>query len=118
MNETTAIPMDDPLPFFVVPPGETDVMFIVVGIALAAIVVCLGVLSLTIRGWPDRLAEGANKSQLQLVAILGLISLLTFNDYLWLATLVLAVVRFPDIVTPLREIAESVKVRRHDGAGD
>lgn len=112
MDDATQLPRIDPLPFFLRPPDETDVLFIVVGVVLAFTIVGLGTLSLTFRGWPDRLAKGANKSQIQLVAILGLLSLITFNNYLWLAALVLAVVRFPDIVTPLRDIAAGVRARR------
>ncbi len=112
MNETAHLTRPDPLPFFIAAPDETDIVFIAVGVILAVTIVVLGTLSLTFRGWPDRLAHGANKSQIQLVAILGLLSLITFNNYLWLAALVLAVVRVPDIVTPLRDIAASVRARR------
>lgn len=112
MYDPTQLPRADPLPFFLASPEETDVLFIAVSVVLAIAIVGLGTLSLTFRGWPDRLVKGANKSQIQLVAILGLLSLITFNNFIWLAALVLAVVRFPDIVTPLRDIAAGVRARR------
>ncbi|GAH17190.1 unnamed protein product, partial [marine sediment metagenome] len=69
------------------------------------IVIGLGVLYFWIQAWPDRLAVGASKVQLQMVGILGLISLLTLNNAFWIAGLMLATIRFPDIVTPLKNIA-------------
>jgi len=101
--------MGDDIPFFISGPGETDVLFVIVAVALALAVLALGTVSLTIRAWPDRLAAGAAKWQLQLVAILGLLSLITFNNLIWLAALVLAVIRFPDLVTPLKDLTRSLQ---------
>jgi hypothetical protein len=101
--------MGDDVPFFISKPSETDTLFVIVAIALALIVLALGTISLTIRSWPDQLAAGAAKWQLQLVAILGLLSLVTFNNLIWLAALVLAVVRFPDLLTPLQDLTRSLQ---------
>jgi uncharacterized membrane protein YhaH (DUF805 family) len=101
--------MPESIPFFIARPGETDTLFVIVAVALALAVLALGTLSLTIRSWPDQLAAGAPKWQLQLVAILGLLSLLTFNNLIWLAALVLAVVRFPDLMTPLKELTRTLQ---------
>lgn len=83
----------------------------IVAVLLAVIVISLGTIALFVRVWRDRLAAGANKSQFQTVAILGLLSLVTFNKYLWLAALVLAAVRVPDFVPPRREIAGTLPGR-------
>lgn len=107
--------MGDEIPFFISAPGETDVLFAVVAVAVTVIVVALGTISLTIRAWPERLAAGAAKWQLQLVAILGLLSLMTFNNLIWLAALALAVVRFPDLVTPLKELTRTLKQSGAEG---
>ena len=96
------------LPFFVTAPGHTDVLLVVVTIVLVLVVIGFGALYFTVQAWPDRLAKGASKVQLQIVGILGLLSLLTFNNVFWIAGLLLAAVRIPDIVTPLWEISRSL----------
>ncbi len=108
MNEALAASSRDELPFFVTAPGQTDVLFILVAIALVAVVLSFGVVYFTIQAWPDRLAQGASKVQLQIVGILRLLSLLTLNNAFWVAALLLATIRIPDIVTPLRVIAKSL----------
>ena len=99
------------LPFFIVPPGESDIFFGLVAVLLVLIVLGFGALYLTIQAWPDRLAKDASKVQLQIVGILGLISLLTLNNAYWIAGLLVAAIRIPDIVTPLREIAKAFSNR-------
>ena len=106
-QERAAVPIDD-LPFFITGPGGTDVLFMLVSIALVLVVLGFGVLYFTVQAWPDRLAKGANKVQLQIVGILGLLSLLTFNNAFWVAALLLAAIRIPDIVTPLWAISRSL----------
>ena len=96
------------LPFFVVPPGETDLLFIAVAVALVLVVLGFGALYFTVQAWPDRLAKGVGKAQLQIVGILGLLSLVTLNNALWVAALLFAAIRIPDIVTPLRDIAKAL----------
>jgi hypothetical protein len=99
------------LPFFMVPPGETDVLFIAVAVVLVLVVLGFGALYFTVQAWPDRLAKGVGTAQLQVVGILGLLSLLTLNNALWVAALLLAAIRIPDIVTPLRDIAGALTHR-------
>ena len=102
---------DDYLPFFITAPGESDLLFAVVVIFLILVAIGFGALYFTIQAIPDRLADGASKVQLQLVGLLGLLSLFTMNNAFWVAALLLAAVRIPDIVTPLREIG--VELRRN-----
>ena len=111
MNETgVQIPLEH-LPFFIIRSDETDLVFIFVTIMLVLIVLGFGALYFTIQAWPDRLAKGASKVQLQIVGILGLISLLTLNNAFWIAGLLVAAIRIPDMVTPLREIAKALSDR-------
>lgn len=98
----------DPLPFFITAPGETDGMFAAVTIALVLILLGFGAFYFTIQAIPDRMAAGANKTQLQLVGILGLLSLFTMNNAYWVAALLLAAIRIPDLITPIRVIARSL----------
>lgn len=101
------------LPFYITGPGETDILFGAVAVALVAIVIGFGAFYFTIQAIPDRLVEGAGKAQMQVVGLLGLISLFTLNNAYWIAAILLAAVRIPDIVTPLQEIA-----RARTGSGD
>ncbi|WP_372930142.1 hypothetical protein [Methyloceanibacter sp.] len=98
----------DELPFFITAPGQTDGLLIAVALSLVLVVLGLGILYFRIQAWPDRLAKGATKVQLQIVGILGLISLFTFNNIYWVAGLILASVRLPDFITPLKEIASAL----------
>ena len=53
------------------------------------------------------MVEGAGKAQMQVVGLLGLISLFTMNNAYWIAAILLAAIRIPDIVTPLKDIARA-----------
>ncbi|SLN26024.1 hypothetical protein TRL7639_00923 [Falsiruegeria litorea R37] len=88
------------LPFWVTPPGETDGFLIVVGCVLVAVLLGFGALYFTIQAIPDRMASGAHKVQMQLVGVLGLISLFTLNNAFWIAAILIAAV-------PLHEIFPS-----------
>ena len=46
---------------------------------------------------------------MQIVGILGLISLITMNNAYWVAALLLAAMRIPDLVTPFKSISRSLK---------
>ncbi len=111
INEPNLLMPLEHLPFFIVRPGETDLLFIAVAISLVLIILGFGALYFTIQAWPDRLAKGVGKAQLQVVGILGLVSLLTMNNALWIIALVLAAIRIPDIVTPLKDISKALTNR-------
>ena len=109
MNESTASVIQENLPFFITGPGESDVLFTAVTISLILIILGFGALYFTIQAIPDRLAEGTSKAQMQIVGILGLISLVTLNNAYWVAALLLAAIRMPDLVTPFKSISRSLK---------
>ncbi len=85
------------LPFWVTAPGETDGFLIVVGLCLVVVLLGFGALYFTVQAIPDRMAAGAHKVQMQLVGVLGLISLFTLNNAFWIAAILIAAV-------PLHEI--------------
>jgi len=58
---------------------------------------------------PEHIAHGKNHTQVQLIAILTILALFTHNNIFWIAALVLAVVEFPDFVSPLKSIAKSLE---------
>ncbi len=78
------------LPFYIVKPGETDVLLIVMGIFLIFAVLGIGL-------------------QFEIVAVLGLISLFTHIHIFWIGGLLLALIDLPDFSTPLSRIAGSVE---------
>ncbi len=105
MNESAGAVAHELLPFYITGPGETDLLFGADAVTLVAILIGFGALYFTIQAIPDRMVEGAGKAQMQVVGLLGLISLFTMNNAYWIAAILLAAVRIPDIVTPLKQIA-------------
>ena len=99
----------DLLPFFINAPGESDLLFTAVTVLLILVVLGFGALYFTVQAIPDRLVDGTSKAQMQLVGILGLVSLFTMNNAYWVAALLLAAVRIPDLVTPFRSMSRSLK---------
>jgi hypothetical protein len=97
------------LPFFVTPPGQTDVLYNITLIFVIAMVVLTGVIFLTIHSLPERMAHKTKKIQLDIVALLCLLALLTNEHVLWLAALLLAYVDFPDFITPITRIAKATE---------
>jgi hypothetical protein len=95
------------LPFWVTPPGETDGFLIVVGFLLVAVLLGFGALYFTIQAIPDRMAAGAHKVQMQLVGVLGLISLFTLNNAFWIAAILIAAVPLHEIFPLQREAGQS-----------
>lgn len=100
MSELQATVAYELLPFYITGPGETDILFGAVTVSLVAILIGFGAMYFTIQAIPDRMLEGAGKAQMQVVGLLGLISLFTMNNAYWIAAILLAAVRIPDIVTP------------------
>lgn len=97
------------LPFYVVKPGETDVLMIVMGIFLILAVLGIGNVYLRLHSLPERMAHKSQKLQFEIVAVLGLISLFTHIHIFWIAGLLLALIDLPDFSTPLSRIAGSVE---------
>jgi len=97
------------LPFFITPPGETDVLLHVTGWFVLLCVVGLGVLFFTIHSLPERVAHRTKKVQFDIVAVLCLLALLTHNNFLWVAALLLAFIDLPDFLSPVMRIATAVE---------
>ncbi|MDJ0992339.1 MAG: hypothetical protein QNI90_02080 [Dinoroseobacter sp.] len=86
------------LPFFVNAPGANDYLHIVVAAFLIVAILGFGVAYAAIQNIPEKMASGADKVQMQLVSLLGLLSLLTFNHSFWVAALLLAVIPVGDLL--------------------
>nr|WP_314070801.1 hypothetical protein [uncultured Roseococcus sp.] len=74
-------------------------------IFLVGAVVAFGLLFLRIHMLPDHIAHRGRKAQFEIVAVLGLISMVTGIHAFWIAALLLALVDIPDFTGPLRRIA-------------
>jgi hypothetical protein len=97
------------LPPFITAPGQTDWFFNGSAIFLVFIVIALGTLYFRLHALPEHLAHGSdNKLQFQVVGVLALLALFTHNNIFWVAALLLALIRIPDLATPLAAIADSL----------
>jgi hypothetical protein len=90
-------------------PGDTDVLFYVTLLFLIAAVFGVGLLYLRLHALPEQLAHGESKVKLQLVGVLALLALFTHNHLFWILGLLLAIVKLPDLGTPLVSMASSLE---------
>jgi hypothetical protein len=97
------------LPMFITAPGDTDVLMVVMAWFLAVGVVAFGVLYFRLHSLPEHIAHKSQKVQMEIVAVLGLISLFTHEHIFWIAGLILAFIDIPDFGTPLHRIAGGVE---------
>ena len=97
------------LPIFITPPGQTDVLFNVMAVFILAMVLVIGNLYLRLHALPERMSHRANVVQMEIVAVLALISLFTHNHIFWIIGLLLAFIRIPDFSTPMVSIAQSLE---------
>ncbi|GAA3107164.1 hypothetical protein GCM10010520_59820 [Rhizobium viscosum] len=105
--------LTDHVPGFITAPGETDILFIIVIVFLLAVVLVIGNLYFQLHAVPERIAHKTNKVQMEIVAVLALISLFTHNHIYWIIGLLLAFIRIPDFSTPLYSIARSMARLAH-----
>jgi hypothetical protein len=99
----------DHLPFFITAPGETDVLYYITLVIVVGSIVATGIIFLTIHSLPERMAHKSKKVQFDVVAVLGLLGLLTHEHAFWVAALLLAFIDLPDFLTPVKRIATSVE---------
>ena len=97
------------IPFFITAPGGTDVLFNAVIIFVVGTILLVGNLYFRLHAAPEHMAHGASKVQMEIVAVLTLISLFTHNHLFWIGALLLAMVQFPDFTTPANSIAGSLE---------
>lgn len=99
------------LPHFLPTADGSDGMMFNMGVLLILSVLGLGVAYFSLHALPEKMAHKANSTQFQLIGVLALLALFTHNNVFWVAALVLAAVRLPDIMTPLTSIARSLEVQ-------
>jgi hypothetical protein len=82
---------------------------VIMGVVLVLAVLGFGVFFFRLHSLPERMAHRSKKLQMEVVAILCLISLFTHMHIFWIVGLLLAVIDLPDFGTPLGRIAGSVE---------
>jgi multisubunit Na+/H+ antiporter MnhF subunit len=95
------------MPWFITAPGQIDILYVVTAVVLVGSVFLVGVFFFYMHSLPERL--GHKKLQFEIVAVLGLLSLFTHIHLFWVIGLILALIDFPDFVTPLQRIAQGVE---------
>ena len=100
------------LPRFIGSPDGGDPLFTIVVCLLIILLMVVGNLYLKLHALPERMAHRHNNTQLQFIAVLAVLALFTHNNVFWVAALLLSVVRFPDFLTPINSIAESLRELR------
>jgi len=87
-------------PFFITPPGETDILFVVTGVGLVGAIFGFGAFFFWLHSLPERLVHKSTKVHYDIVAVLALLSLFTHIHLFWVAALLLALVRIPHFSIP------------------
>lgn len=108
MDEATHPLAIEHLPVFVTAPGQTDWLFNAVLVFLLVAVLLIGAFYFRLHALPEQMAHG-KKVQMEIVAVLALISLFTHNHLFWIAGLLLALIDLPDFSSPLTSVARSLE---------
>jgi hypothetical protein len=98
----------DPAPFFFPGADGSDSLTISVGLFLLFSVLAFGLIFLRVHTLPERIAHKGHKLQFEIVAVLGLLALLTHIHLFWVAGLILALIDLPDIMGVSNRIADSL----------
>jgi hypothetical protein len=97
------------LPWFITAPGESDGLFTAMIIFLIVVLLLIGVLYFKLHALPEHIAHGRNKAQMEIVAILAVISLFTHEHLYWIIGLLLAFIQLPDFSTPINTMAQALQ---------
>jgi hypothetical protein len=99
------------LPPFISPPGQSDVLLVVMALVLVVAVLAVGVFFFWLHSLPERLVHKSAKVHFDIVAALALLALFTHIHLFWVAALLLALVKVPvpDFTGLLGRIAGSLE---------
>jgi len=97
------------LPSFIGAADGSDPLFSAITVILVLAVLGIGVGYLSLHAIPERLAHKHGNTQSQLIMVLALLALFTHNNIFWVIALILAVLKLPDFLTPIRSISDSLK---------
>lgn len=97
------------LPPFVGAADSSDPLFSAITFIVIIMVLVIGVFYLKLHAIPEQLAHKHSNTQSQLIMVLALLALFTHNNVFWVAALILALLKFPDFLTPINSISDSLK---------
>ena len=97
------------LPPFVGAADGSDPLFSAITFIVIIMVLVIGVFYLKLHAIPEQLAHKHSNTQSQLIMVLALLALFTHNNVFWVAALILALLKFPDFLTPINSISDSLK---------
>lgn len=106
------------VPAYLAGPNGDDPLFTAVVVFVLVLLLVLGNLYFRLHALPEMMAHRANSTQYQLIGILALLALFTHNNLFWVAALLLAALKLPDLATPLYAIARALERRRRPEARD
>src|SRR3954452_3315720 len=101
------------LPSFAPGADGSDFLLSFMMVSLTLTVLGVGLLFFRIHTLPERMAHKSKKIQVELVAVLGLLSLFTHEHAFWVAGLLLAFIDLPDIGTPVRRAVHALETLAH-----
>lgn len=84
-------------PWFITAPGTPDTLLNLMAVVLIATILFFGVFFFWLHALPERLVHKSSKFHIDLVAVLALLSLFTHIHAFWVAALLLAFVKVPDL---------------------
>lgn len=97
------------LPFYMPGPDGSDQMMFTTAIIMAFGVLMLGVVFFHIHSLPERMAHRTQKVQMEVVAVLCLLALVSHIHAFWVAALLLAMIDIPTMARPVDRIAGSLE---------
>lgn len=96
------------IPGYITRADGGDPLFTGVAVGLVICMVLIGVAYFKLHSLPEHLGDKYNSTQLQLISVLTVLALFTHNNAFWVLALLIAVVRLPDFITPLKSMADSL----------
>lgn len=105
--------MPEHLPRYLAAADGSDYLFTIMIWFVVIVALLIGVAYFTLHALPERMAHKSNATQLQMVSILAILALFTHNNIFWIAALLLAAFRAPDVLTPLASMARSLAIIAH-----
>ena len=102
------------IPSFLPSADGSDPLFTGILIVVLISSVLIGTLYLRLHALPEQISHHLSPVQFTLVATLGLLALFTHQNLFWIAALLLALIRIPDLEGPLNSIAASLRALQGD----
>ena len=103
------------IPHFVAAADGSDYLFSAMVVFAIVLIALLGVGYFTLHALPEKMAHKNQHSQFQLVGILAILALFTHNNLFWFAAILLAGLRLPDLMTPIKSITASLAALAKSG---